>query len=82
MDSEDREKLNTQFAEAVAADRAARERPDLPVVDMAPGVPYDQLTPEQRAARMRAARPAGWGSAEQIAMSNLMTARALRDGPR
>lgn len=53
----------------------------VPVVDPAPGVPYDQLTPEQKRARMLAARPAGWGSDEANVNANLVTARMLRQGP-
>lgn len=69
------------FAEAEAADRDARSRSDQPVVDTAPGVPYADLTAEQKAARMAAAKPAGWGSAEQNAARNLVTARMLSQGP-
>lgn len=51
------------------------------VVDLAPGVPYADLTPEQKRARMLAAKPAGWGSDEHIVAANLVTARMLKRGP-
>jgi hypothetical protein len=59
----------------------ARAAAGVPSADLAPGVPYEDLTVEQKRARMAAARPAGWGTDEANVNANLVTARMLKQGP-
>lgn len=84
MSTEDRAAFEEKLvaAEVDFMEAEARALAGEPELDTAPGVPYDQLTPEQRRARMEAARPAGWGSDERNANLNMVTARILSQGPR
>lgn len=75
--------FDVKLEEAVveANEAQARAAAGVPDLDLAPGVPYEQLTVEQKRARMLAAKPAGWGTDESNVAANLVTARMLRQGP-